>query len=196
MGMLTRWVRKIHTYTGLLNFSILLVFGIAGLTATVQPERRFRTDVEVVEFRPPANVSDLDAARAAHAFLRLPLSHMPGRNVVHRDAANNVVFNDYTVNGPRVLTLLENPGQIRIERQRNSIWHYFDNLHASTVGESSNDVLMRMWTWYTEFAIWSLIFMSMSGVYLWLATRPAYRWAQLSFAAGCGLFLALYVVTR
>jgi hypothetical protein len=58
------------------------------------------------------------------------------------------------------------------------------------------DLLIRMWAWYTEFAIWSLLFMPVTGVYLWLASRPRHRWAQFSFAAGSGLFLLLYAITR
>ena len=38
--------------------------------------------------------------------------------------------------------------------------------------------------------------MSLSGVYLWLASRPRYRPAQLVFALGSGVFILLYAVTR
>jgi hypothetical protein len=30
------WIRKIHMYTGLLNFTILCVFGLAGLVVTAE----------------------------------------------------------------------------------------------------------------------------------------------------------------
>jgi hypothetical protein len=38
--------------------------------------------------------------------------------------------------------------------------------------------------------------MSISGVYLWLASRPRYRPARFVFALGCGSFILLYAVTR
>jgi hypothetical protein len=38
--------------------------------------------------------------------------------------------------------------------------------------------------------------MSLTGVYLWLASRPRYRPALYTFAAGCAVFIGLYVVTR
>jgi hypothetical protein len=55
---------------------------------------------------------------------------------------------------------------------------------------------MRLWTWYNEFSIWSLIGMSLSGVYLWLASRPRYRPAIYVFAFGSLSFLLLYMLTR
>ena len=61
---------------------------------------------------------------------------------------------------------------------------------------ANRPVELKLWNYYTEFSIYSLLAMSMSGIYLWLASRPGLRWAQLSFAAGCGVFVVLYMVTR
>jgi len=57
-------------------------------------------------------------------------------------------------------------------------------VHAVTMREAAGKSLEQMWRWYTELAIWSLILMALSGVYLWLASRPAYGWGQISFVAG------------
>jgi hypothetical protein len=115
---------------------------------------------------------------------------------VHRDAQNHVGFTVYSGNGPRIVTLLESERQVRIEYRRNHIWHFFENIHGLTPREAMADPRERLWSWYNEFAIWALIFMSVSGVWLWLASRPGYRWAQISFAGGAGAFLLLYALTR
>jgi hypothetical protein len=57
-------------------------------------------------------------------------------------------------------------------------------------------LLMHLWTYYTEFSIYSLIAMALSGIYLWLASRPGYIWGQVAFVAGCGIFIVLYVLAR
>jgi hypothetical protein len=49
---------------------------------------------------------------------------------------------------------------------------------------------------YNEVAIFALIFLSLSGLYLWLSSRPRHRLAQLSFFAGTGWFLVLYWLSR
>lgn len=198
MPCMSRWLKKLHMYAGLLNFSILLVFGIAGLTATVHTPGtpRATSVITAIDFRPPANVGDYEAALAAFEFLQLPMAAPPMRNAVRRDAANNVTFASYTPNGARIVTLLENEGRVRLDTRRESIWHFFDNLHGTTINNRETDLRIRLWTWYNEFAIWSLIFMSATGVYLWLASRPRYRWAQVSFAAGSGIFVLLYAISR
>ena len=34
---MTRWMIRIHMYTGLLNFAALVLFGVVGIIATVLP---------------------------------------------------------------------------------------------------------------------------------------------------------------
>jgi hypothetical protein len=36
------WIKKIHMYTGLLNFTILCVFGLAGLVVTAEAPDIFK----------------------------------------------------------------------------------------------------------------------------------------------------------
>jgi len=195
---MTRWLKKLHTYAGLLNLTILLVFGIAGLTATFDDpdEAPPSPTTRMYDFKAPENVGDYDAALAAFQFLKPALSEMPPKGAVRRDAANNVAFNLYSINGERTVTLLEKENRLRVEARPNELGEFFDGLHATTMNFSHTDLRIRMWSWYVEFSIWSLIFMSFTGVYLWLASRPKHRWAQFSFAAGSGLFLLLYAITR
>jgi len=195
---MSRWLKKLHMYAGLLNFSILLVFGIAGLGATLRSRGTPRATpvVTTFDFRPPANVGDYEASLAAFEFLKLPMADPPLKSYIRRDAANNVSFGIYTPNGARIVTLLEKEGRVRLEQRRESIWNFFDNLHGTTINNRTSDLRIRLWTWYNEFSIWCLIFMSATGVYLWLASRPRYRWAQISFAAGCGIFTVLYAMSR
>jgi hypothetical protein len=199
MPSMTRWLKKLHMYAGLLNLTILLVFGIAGLTATFDsgPGRTpFPAANQTLDFKAPENVTDYGAAVAAFQVLKPPLADAPAKQAVHRDSANNVSFTLYSVSGIRTVTLLEKENRVRLEARRNNMGHFFDNLHSATMNYPHADLVLSMWTWYTEFSIWSLIFMSVTGVYLWLASRPKHRWAQFSFAAGSGLFLLLYTITR
>lgn len=200
IARMSSWIKRLHMYAGLLNFSILLVFGIAGLLQTVEHSisggRQFPAVTEFRDFKVPANLSDYQASLAAYDFLKLPLVAPPPNAAVHRDRQNNVTFSLYSVNGGREITLLEGENRVRIVSRRTDMWHFFDNLHGTTLNTPATDLRIRLWTWYNEFAIWSLIFMALSGIWLWLASRPAYVWAGLSFAAGSGAFLLLYVLTR
>lgn len=189
----TYWVRRVHIYLGLLNFSLLFVFGLAGLVVTVEAPDIFHQPggpaVETREFTAPPSASDREVgalvARAiepAHA----------GAPFVHRDAANHLVAEFYSVNGLVRATLLPGERRVEVRTFRNSIWRFIDNAHATTLSEQGGDTAVRAWAWYIEFSIWSLIAMALGGVWLGLASRWKWAWTRVSLAAGCVVFIALY----
>lgn len=196
---MSRWIKRIHIYVGLLNFSILLVYGIAGLDATFTGAPggpRQEPVVEIVPYTVPPNLSDVEAANTIRVALGKTLSGPVNANGARRDRDNNLTFELYSTNGPTRITVLESQHQLHLETRRNGLWRYLNNLHATTQNARVPDLRIRLWGWYNEFAIWSLIAMSLSGVYLWLVSRPRFRWAQFSFATGSGIFLLLYIFTR
>jgi hypothetical protein len=193
-------VRKIHTWLGLLSFSILLVFGITGLEATVapHPERRPKPDVRVwyEDFSSPPNLTDKQLADHIQENYRMYKAHTIPQWALARDPENNLRLDYYSVNGRTRVTVLEKERRLRFEEQRTNLGQFINHLHATTIRSSSPDLRVRLWTWYVEFSIWSLLAMTVSGLYLWLSSRPRWRWAIVSFAAGTGAFCVLLWLTR
>ena len=192
-------IRRIHLYLGLLNFTALIVFGIAGLTAALQPrpvDRHHESEVRTVSFSVEPGATDRQVADSVFETLRIPLSRPIPDFALHRNGENQLALDFYTLNGVERVTVLEEQHQLRIEKVQHGLWTFLNEMHAVTVGGQSPYLTVRMWSWYNEFAIWCLIAMALSGVYLWLASRPGFRWAQYSFGAGCGAFVLLYVLTR
>ncbi len=197
---MNRWIKKLHMYFGLLNFSILLVFGIAGLTATFEaaPDNRVPPAVSVrfENYTAPAGMNDKEVADDVYRVLKPALANPVPKFAIRRDADNNLAFAFFNVNGQQRVTVLERENRLRIETLRVSPWHFLDRLHSTTMNARSTDRRIQLWGYYNEFAIWSLLGMPLSGLYLWLSSRPGYRPAQLVFLAGSAFFIALYVVTR
>jgi hypothetical protein len=195
---MTRAIKRIHMYLGLVNCAILATYGIAGLAAALGPHPRPRPEavIETRAYTVPPNLSDVEAAAAIQQFLGETLANPAPAYAVRRNREGNLAFDLYSVNGPVGVTVLEGERQLRLERRRNAFVYYLSNLHATTLASRAPDLRIRLWAWYNEFAIWSLIAMALSGLYLWLATRPRFGWAQLSFVAGGGVFLALYALMR
>jgi hypothetical protein len=193
-------LKKIHAWLGLASFTILLVYGLTGLSVTMlpAPERRVRpaAEVELVDFAAPANLSDKELADRVWAHLKLPLANPAPEWSLRRDADHNLTIGFYTPNGTARVTVLEGEGKLRVERQRARWPAFVNNLHASTLRDLPVDWRMRAWVAYNEVAIFALIFLSLSGLYLWLSSRPRHRLAQLSFFAGTGSFLVLYWLSR
>jgi len=191
------WIRKVHMYLGLVNFSLLVVFGLAGLIVTAEAPDIFRQKqgpaVTSREFTAPPSASDREVGQLLAESLAPPHSGPP---VIRRNAANQIVTEFYSVNGMTRVTLLESERRAQIQTFRNSIWRFIDNAHATTIGEQSRSTAVRLWAWYIELSIWSLVLMALSGVWLGVTARWKFRWTRVSLAAGFAAFVVLYWVAR
>jgi len=188
-------IKKIHMYLGLLNLTILLVFGFAGLRATFSkpgggpsPDTPARTE----SFTALANIID---DKALLDLVRQRLNIPAAGSNSKRDPANNLLLTYYSPTGPWFVTVLEKEGQLRIVRRLQPFGGFVDNLHAMA-NRYPDDWRVKLWSYYNEFSVWSLIAMALTGIYLWLCSRPKYGWAQVSFAVGSAVFLLLFFLSR
>jgi hypothetical protein len=170
------------------------------VSATLEPapEQREREDpkVEFRDFTVPGGLDDKAAADRVWEFLKLPLTAPLPKYAIRRDANHDLTLDFYTPDGVRRAVVLEKENRIRLEIRDSTFTNYLNALHTTTINNNSMDWRVRWWTYYNEFSIWSLIGMSISGVYLWLASRPRYNPARFAFGLGCGGFLLLYALTR
>ena len=85
----TFWIRRLHMYLGLLNFSLLIVFGAAGLAATADVPELFSEPSSVAShsFTPPPNASDREVARLIAALTQ---PNHAGDPVVRRNDSNQL----------------------------------------------------------------------------------------------------------
>ncbi len=187
-------LRKLHTYLALATFVNLMVFGVVGLWAALQPRFAPPASPEVAyrQFAPEANLTDRQVAERVCALLDLSLATPIQSAVVQHDDANRLVLDFWHANGRDRVTVLEEQRQLRIERTRNSLWRYLDTLHMTTGAFRSGDWRMTLWADYNEFAMWSLGAMLLSGAALGLQSRrrPLLWIALAAGGALCGALLA------
>lgn len=192
-------IKRIHICLGLLNLVILFVFGVAGLTVFFRrlagPLEPAVTSATAIPFRPPANSTDRQVAAAIVPVLRAegcfpsPTPH---------DAAGNLHVICYSANGLASVTVFETESRLFVQHARNSVGEYLDNLHAALPRDSAPKRYLshRLWSYYVEFSVWSLTAMCLSGIYLWLATRPRHGIAWCAFAGGSAAFAILWFLGR
>jgi hypothetical protein len=197
---MNHWIKRLHIYAGLLSFTILLIFGLVGVTAVLLPPPPERKQPDFIgrtePFAVPANASDEELAQAVWRKLSPPLTPPPPKFAIRRDPNHNLVFQVFSPNGPTRVTVLEKENQVRVETRRNLWWQYFNVLHETNLQSNNPDIRVRLWTYYNEFSIWTLMFLSVSGVWLWLVSRPGWLWARVTFAVGLGLFAIVWVALR
>ena len=197
--LLFEWVKKLHMYSGLLTFTALVVWGITGIHAVFLPTPdNFQpppvASVREVPFQAEGNLDDGKLAQAIFEAIEIPLAG--GRYNVHRDEQSNLAFNVFTINGGREVTFLEDQGMVRIAHRANDVWGYLSSMHTAHSRRHRLTPPAIAWGYFNEISTWAFLFMTFSGVYLWLATRPGLRWAQLTVAGMTVVTLALWIVIR
>ncbi len=154
-------------------------------------------DVSSTEERPfeaPKDLDDRELARHVYEQLDLPLAG--GHYNIRRDDDANLAFFVFTSSGRRDVTLLEDEGKVRIEYRRNSLFGFLSSMHTAHSRRGAADTPVRLWAYYNEFSTWAFAFMTVSGVYLWLATRPKLVWAQASAVGALAVCAALWLALR
>jgi hypothetical protein len=197
-GATTDLIRKIHIYGGLLAFSQFVVYGIAGLSATLHGRDRSVAprSVEHIPFRVPPSATEKQVATLVYDKLKFPLtSPVPDWSLRHTPD-NHLLLDFYNINGIHRVTVLENEGVLRVENIRNGNGLFLEDIHAATPADEEAPPVVRAWAVWNEIAMWTLLLFCASGVWLWLAARRRFRWAWVSFAAGSASLAALWAVLR
>lgn len=193
-----RWVKKLHMYTGLLTFTHFVIYGVAGLVVTFLPAPEARvpsaSEVREIPFDAPTGASDKAVADSVFRLLRPPLSRPAPEWALRHDDAGRLLVNFHSPNGVRRVTVEE--GALRVVAERTGFGTFLNLLHATTGAYTADDWRLNAWAAYNRFAMWALIGMALSGLYLWLATRPRLRFALAAAVAGNAVFVLLYVLTR
>ncbi len=196
---MTALVRKLHIYAGLLIFTQLIVYGIAGLSATFASglERpKIPASVRYVPFTVPHSSTDKQVAELVYRTLNLPMNRPIPDWFLRRTADHHLLLDFYNLNGIRRVVVLEDEGKLRIENIHHSMWLFLGDAHAVTPADREAPRLVRIWSFWNEAGIWTLLGFCVSGVWQWMAYRPRYAWAWAAFAAGAISFAGLWVVFR
>jgi uncharacterized iron-regulated membrane protein len=194
-----RLIRKVHIYAGLLVFAQLILYGLAGLVATMQAQAerpKVARDTRYVPFTAPPSSTDQEVAQLVYETLNFPLSRPIPDWFLRRTPDHHLLLDFYNINGIRRVVVLENEGRLRIEDIHNNLWLFLEDIHASTPGDEGAPPLMHIWALWNEAGMWVLLGFCVSGVWLWLTARPRFLWAWVSLVCGASSLAILWGIFR
>jgi uncharacterized iron-regulated membrane protein len=192
---LLRLLRRLHAWTGLFCAPALLAAAVAGLTATwhAHAATDFPRRISERPFAAQAGEDDLSLARRIQREAALPLTQTPEDWLVGRDESGALRFELYTANGRHWLRFAEPAGLLRIESERVDLATFVLRMHAysSALPSSGLDPRILAWSWYMTLATLGLAGFALSGIALWLGTRPRDPVSLGAFVAGWACCLGL-----
>jgi hypothetical protein len=192
-----KWMKKLHMYAGLLSFMAFVVWGVAGVLGTVRAapgdRRPLTPEVRYVDFQVPADLDDKQVAERMLATLKPPFIAAARPQ---RDGQGRLFLNYFTPNGRRRFILHEDENRIEVLTNFAPLPAFLNSMHVQTWNHSHPAIEAKLWGAYNEFSLWAMLFMTVSGLYMWIATRPGLRWTQWTFAAATAAFFVVYFSLR
>ncbi len=193
---MTTLLKRVHIWIGLFNLTVLIVFAVTGIAVTFPTAGHDAPEARLLPYEAPGGFTDKQVADDLFEKLQLPLTGPVPSWAVSRNDQNVLVLDFHGPNGPHRVTVLEKEKRVRIEHAKNGIGEFMNGMHSKTLYGSQPDLRVRLWALYIDLSIFSLMFMAVTGTWLWLTSRPRLWWAQASFGVGAGLFVALWIATR
>lgn len=204
--MVYRWLRDLHLYLGLFVSPFVLLFAVSVFYLnhgklrqnTPPPSETFHN------LRIPDGLNRLkgrDAVDRARAIL--PQVGVSGEVGFLRYVAENrhLMFPVSIAGSETTIDVDLDDRSAVVTRRRMSVWESLSYLHKMpgphNVAIRGNWVGIQAWRWFADATIYLLLFISLSGIYLWW-TIKAERRIGLTLAAGgiVTLFGLLYAVIR
>lgn len=193
------WVKKIHMYAGLLSFMAFAVWGVAGIESAFLPPPGGYEPPDVSDRKefPFESPGDLDDKEVGQRIFRASGVRMGGGVYnIHRNEQGNLAFFLFTWNGRRDFTYLEDQKLVRIEFRNNDMAGFLSSMHTAFSRRHPPELPAQLWGYYNELSTWAFLFMTVSGVYMWIATRPNLPWARICAAGAVAAGAILWVVVR
>lgn len=189
-------ISRIHTYAGLLTLANVVLYAVVGMAALFDARRTPAAVVREQDFATQAGQTDRETAERVVKLLGLTLATPVHDFNIGHDGQRRLVLDFYHANGRDKVTVLGE--RIRVEHTRAGLWKYLSTLHVTTAAFHSGDWRMQAWAWWNEFAMWCLLAMTASGVWIWISRwgakgtwRRVHRYCGLAMLA----LLAIYEVS-
>ena len=193
------WTRDLHLYIGLFLSPFLLVFAISTLflNHAWKPWETVQTQTRSAQIQVPAGLERLAMARQILAQLEVSgeieyIRYLPKENRLILPVSKP---------GSRVSIDVElGTGRATVERRDTGIWDALVYMHRSpgphNVALRGNWFYMRLWRWFADATVYLVLFLSVSGVYLWAVLKAERRIGLVLLAAGVASFLmVIYALT-
>lgn len=189
----SRLVRRIHMFTGLFLAPWMLMYALSTLVMTHREyvnsfysskNPAFVTERELNYTRSfPTNMTREQIAPQILQDIGLDGTH----SVSGGRSGRPLVINRQNALSTRRVTFDATAGKITIQREEFRAATFLDRMHRRR-GYNQPYALEDTWGFTVDFAVVTMVFWSLSGIWLWWEIKHVRYWGALAAMAGLGLF--------
>ena len=199
------WTRDLHLYVGLFLSPFILVFAISTLFLNHgwKPWETAQGQTRSAQIQVPAGLEK------SQGMQRLALTK---QILAQLELSGEVEFIRYLPKENRLILPVSKPGsrvsvdielgtgRATVERRDTGIWDALIYLHKSpgphNVALRGNWFYTGLWRWFADGTVYLLLFLSVSGIYLWTALKADRRTGLILLGAGVASFcMVIYALT-
>ncbi len=199
-GPLSQWIRDLHLYIGLFISPFVLVFAVSVffLVHAWLPKRTGEHERAVTDLPLPGNLGALSGRERIDA-LRPALGSAGVRGEVgwvqHQVKENRLVIPVMVPGRVTTLTIDVARREGSVREQTTGLADALVTLHKSPgphlAGMRMNWPWMRAWLWMADGTVYAVLFLTVSGVYLWYLIRSQRSIGTVLILAGAVSFFGL-----
>ena len=194
VSTVSRWIRRVHMYTGLFLAPWMLMYAFSTLVMTHREyvlsfysskNPAMTTEHELDYSRTfPTNITREEISAHILQDIGLDGAHFVsgGRN------GQPLVVNRQHALGLRRVTFDPTMHKITIQREEFRALTFLERMHRRR-GYSQPYTLDDTWGFTVDAAVVAMVFWSLSGIWLWWEIRMTRFWGALSLVAGLSLFI-------
>ncbi len=195
---LSRLVRRIHMFTGLFLAPWMLMYALSTLVMThldyVRSFYKTRNPAMVAENE--MNYSRSFPTNTTREVIAVQILRDIGLDGTHYVSGGRdgkpLVINRQRAMRPQKITFDPAKGKIKIEHEEFRMQNFLERMHRR---RGYNEyAIQNSWGFSVDFAVVTMVFWSLSGLWLWWEIKATQRWGTICLAGGWvlfGLFLAL-----
>jgi len=187
---ISRWVRRIHMFTGLFLAPWMVMYALSTMVMTRQDFGGPRRPVMVTERESdysrafPTNQSREEIAQQILEDLGMSGAHSVSGG---RNGASLVIQRQHALPQRRI-TFDASRSKVSIEREGFRSSTFLERMHRRR-GYTHPYALEDTWGFSVDVAVVTMVFWSLSGVWLAWELKTTRIWGALSFVLGMGLFV-------
>jgi len=195
------WIRELHLYFGMFISPFILVFAISAilLNHTIKPwgdpsdakVQKMSLSIEIPK-DVKGGVEGIEPAKQIMRQVGLSgeinfIRHLPQENrlvIPVMKPGQNITIN---------VDLKSQTAEI--ERRRTDIWDALFYLHKSPGAHNAqirgNWFYTRLWGWLADTVVYLILFLSVSGIYMWAVLKAERKLGLILLGAGCLSFILI-----
>ena len=182
-------MRRLHLYFGLLISPFLLVYAISTLflNHSVRPQPLDQGQ-EAREISIPADLSGMPLVHEALSQLELS-GEILGRGVVRND---QTTFRLARPGSVKIVKIDLKAQQATLSERRTGLLGALIFLHFNPgLHKPANWIVTKLWGWLADGVVYLTLFLTVSGVYLWLLMKAERKVGLISIGAGVASFVLI-----